>query len=157
MIKIPSVRRYKDLNTNIDDLYDDIVEELQKEKELNIVNEMEGTVKDTEKPFKTVTAVRQSIPRVFVGALREVTVTITGEADDHFVEVHTGAWLRNLAMPGAGGLLIAGPLGAGVAAGASGLVAANYQRKLWKKINELVNKNSKKELSIEKVEDLPSV
>ena len=153
---MPIVRRFKDLGTDIDSLYIDIVDELQKEKELNIANELEGTVKDTGKPFKTVTAVRESIPRAFVGALREVTVTITGDSDDFVVETHTGAWLSNLAMPGAEGLLIAGPIGAGVAAGASGLAAANYRRKMVKKINELVKKHSKKKLTVEKVEDIPT-
>ncbi|KXB07912.1 hypothetical protein AKJ56_02150 [candidate division MSBL1 archaeon SCGC-AAA382N08] len=94
--------------------------------------------------------------RVIVGALREVTITITGESDDFVIEIHTGAWFNNLAMPGAGGLLIAGPIGAGVAAGASGLVAANYRRKLGKKINELVKKHSERELTVEKIEEIPT-
>ena len=144
------VRRYKNLDTNIDDLYKAIVTELSNTKEMNVVNELKGKAND--KNFRSVTATRESIPRMFVGGLREVTVTVTGDPDDFIVEAHTGAWLRNLALPGAGGFLIAGPIGAGVGAGASSLVAVDYQRKLGKRIRDLVNQHSKKELTVDNIE-----
>lgn len=147
------VRRYKNLNTNINALYTAIVNELQANKELNIVNELKGDI--NEKPFRSVTAVRKSIPRTFVGALREVTVTLTGEPNDFVAEVHTGSWFSNLAMPGTAGLLIAGPLGGAVGAGASAIVAADYQRKLSNRIRDLVKENSKNQLLIENVENFP--
>jgi len=144
------VRRYKDMDTNIDDLYKAVVTELSNTKEMNVVNELKGKAND--KNFKSVTATRESVPRIFIGGLREVTVTITGDPDDFIVEAHTGSWLSNLAFPGAGGFLIAGPIGAGVGAGASGLVAVDYQRKLGKRIRDLVNQNSKKELTVDNIE-----
>lgn len=147
------VRRYKDLETDLDSLYKSIVKELSTTNELNVVNELKGKAND--KAFRSVTATRESIPRIFVGGLREVTVTITGDPDDFIIEAHTGAWLSNLIMPGAGGLLIAGPIGAGVGAGASGIVAADYQWKLSKRIRELVDKHSKKELTLKNIETLP--
>jgi hypothetical protein len=104
------------------------------------------------KPFMTAMAARRSIPRSFVGALREVTVSVIGEPNDFLVEVHTGAWLRNMLMPGTAGLIIAGPIGGAVGAGATAIVAVDYQRKLSKRIMELVKDNSKKEVTLDKVE-----
>jgi hypothetical protein len=144
------VRRYKDMDTNIDDLYKSIVTELSNSKEMNVVNELKGKAND--KNFKSVTATRTTIPRAFVGDLWEVTVTITDDPDDFIVEAHIDAWLSNLAMSGAGGFLIAGPIGAGVGAGASDIVAVDYQRKLGKHIRDLVNQHSSKELNINNIE-----
>ena len=150
---MPFVRRYKDADTDLDALYNSIVAELQNTKELNIVNELKGEANG--RPFWSVIAVRSSVPRAFIGALREVVVTITGEPNDFIVEAHTGAWFNNLTMPGLGGLLIAGPLGGIGAAGASAIVAVDYQRKLSGKVRELVKLSSKKELTLDMVENLP--
>jgi len=150
---MPFVKRYMGLGTDLDGLYKAVVKELQGVKELNVVNELKGEVNG--RPFRSVTAVRRSIPRTFVGALREITATLTGTSEDFIVEVHTGAWFSNLALPGAEGLLIAGPLGGIAAAGASAIIAIEYERKLWKRIRELVKENSKKELTIEKEEHFP--
>jgi len=147
---MPFVRRYQDLNTDLDALYKDIKRELQNTKELNIASELSGDINSV--PFKSVTASRESIPRVFLGGLREVTVTITGKPEDYLIELHTGAWLSNLVVPGTGAMLIAGPLGGLAAAGTTGLYAVNYQRTLKNKVKELVKKHSKKEYTAEKVE-----
>jgi len=95
---MPFVKRYMNLSTDLDSLYKGIVKELQDTEGLNVVNQLKGEING--RPFRSVTAVRESIPRAFVGALREVAVTITGEPDDFLLEVHTGAWFSNLAMPG---------------------------------------------------------
>lgn len=87
-----------------------------------------------------------------VGALREVTVSITGAPEDFLVEVHTGAWFSNIAMLGVAGLLIAGPVGFAVGAGTPIIIAYDYESKVWKKVRELVEKNSKKKLELKKVE-----
>jgi hypothetical protein len=152
---MPLVRRYMNLSTDLESLSKAIVKELQNTKELNIVNELKGEING--RPFRSVTAVRQSIPRTFVGALREVTVSMTGGPDDFLLEVHTGAWFSNLAMPGVEGLIIAGPLVGVAAATTSAIVAVEYQRKLWKEIAELIKANSKKELTEEKVEHFPTI
>ena len=92
------VRRYKDLDTDLDALHIGVVKELQSVKEMNVTNDMKGKV--NEKPFRNITAVRATIPRALVGSLREITVTITGTPTDFLVEVHTGSWFNNLAVPG---------------------------------------------------------
>jgi hypothetical protein len=147
---MPFLRRYQDLNTDINALYKDIKKELQNTKELNIVSELSGTVNDV--PFKSVTASRMSIPRVFLGGLREVTVTITGRPEDYLIELHTGAWFSNIMMPGTGGMIIAGPLGGLAAAGTTGLYAVNFQRTLKNRVKELVKTHSKSEYTDDNVE-----
>jgi len=147
---MPFVRRYKDLNTDLDALYKDVVKELQNEKELNIGKELRGDVNGV--PFMSVTAHRQSIPKLVTGTLREVTVTITGEKNDYLIEMHTGAWFSNLAMPYMGASILVGPLAGLAAAGVTGLMAAQYGRKLKAKIKELVKKYSKEMYSDDKVE-----
>lgn len=147
---MPFVRRYKDMNTDLEALYKDIVGELQNEKELNIGKELKGDVNGV--PFMSVTANRATIPKMVTGTLREVTVTITGERSDYLIEMHTGEWFSNLAMPYLGATILVGPLVGLAAAGTTGLMAANYGRKLKNRIKELVKKHSKEKYSDEKVE-----
>ena len=138
------------MNTDLEALYKDIVGELQNEKELNIGKELKGDVNGV--PFMSVTANRATIPKMVTGTLREVTVTITGERSDYLIEMHTGEWFSNLAMPYLGATILVGPLVGLAAAGTTGLMAANYGRKLKNRIKELVKKHSKEKYSDEKVE-----
>ena len=147
---MPFVRRYKSMNTDLKALYNDIVKELQDEKELNIGKELKGDVNGL--PFMSVTAHRDSIPKLITGTLREVTVTITGNKDDYLIEMHTGAWFSNLAMPYFGASILVGPLAGLAAAGTTGLFAAHYGRQLKDTIKALVKKHSSSEYSDEKVE-----
>ena len=149
---MPFVRRYKDMNTDLESLYKDIVKELQNEKELNVSNELKGDANGV--PFMSVTAQRASIPKLVTGTLREVTVTITGVSNDYLIEMHTGAWYSNLATPYFGASILVGPLAGLAAAGITGLYAAEYDRKLKGKIKDLVKKYSKEKYSDEKVETL---
>ncbi len=147
---MPFVRRYKDLGTNLDNLYQDIIKELQQEKDLEIAKENDGVINGVS--FKSVTAVRGSLPRAVTGTLREVTVTIAGVPEDWLLELHTGSWFGNMILPGTGGFLIAGPIGSAAAAGTTTVMAAQYGRKLKNQIKELVKKNSGKPYTAEKVE-----
>jgi hypothetical protein len=126
------------------------VAELKNEKELNIVEEKNGEVNGV--PFMSVTATRSSIPKMLMGSLREVTITITGNKDDYLIELHTGAWLSNLVIPYTSASLLLGPAVGAVAGGTAGLLALEYGRKLKNRIKELVKKNSKAEYTSEKVE-----
>jgi len=143
-------RRYKDLGTDLDGLHKDIKKELQQDKDLTIISETDGNINGV--PFKSITAMRATVPRVVTGTLREVSVTIAGVPDDWLIEVHTGAWFGNMVIPGAGGFLIAGPMGAAVGAGATAVFAREYGRKLKNSIKELIKKNSGKAYSESKVE-----
>ena len=143
-------RRYNDLGTNLDALYKDIKKELQQDKDLTIISETKGSINDV--AFKSVIAARATIPRALTGTLREVTVTIAGEPDDWLLEVHTGAWFGNLIVPGTGGFLIAGPIGAAAGAGTTMVIAGEYGRRLKNKIKELVKKHSGKTYTESKIE-----
>ena len=147
---MPFVRRYKNMDTSLKALYKDIVSELQNEKELNIGTELSGDVNNV--PFMSVTAHRASMPKALTGTLREVTVTISGKPNDYIIEMHTGSWLSNMIVPGTGAFLIAGPVGAVAAGGATALFAVNYQRKMKNRLKELIKKHSKKPYSDDKVE-----
>ncbi|MBL7080720.1 hypothetical protein ISS39_10385 [Candidatus Bathyarchaeota archaeon] len=147
---MPFVRRYKDLSTNLDGLYQDIKKELQQDKDLTVINENIGVINDV--PFKSITAARATIPRAITGTLREVNVTIAGQPDNWLLEMHTGAWFGNMILPGAGGFLVAGPFGAAATVGGTVVFAAEYSRKLKNKVKELVKKHSGKAYSESKVE-----
>ena len=100
----------------------------------------------------SITAHRVSVPKLITGTLREVTVTITGEKNDYLVEMHTGAWFSNMAMPYLGASILVGPLAGLAAAGVSGMYASQYGRKLKNTIKDLVKKHSKEMYSEDKVE-----
>lgn len=147
---MPFVRKYKDMNTDLEALYKDIAKELQNEKELDIGRELKGDINGV--PFMSVTAYRSSIPKLVTGTLREVTVTITGTSNDYLIEMHTGEWFSNLAMPYLGASILVGPLAGLAAAGTTGLMAAQYGRKLKGTIKDLVKKHSKAEYTADKIE-----
>ncbi len=147
---MPYVNRYKDLNTDLEAVYGDIKHELQTGKGLNVVKEQDGTVNGV--PFKSIFAVRESVPKALIGTLREVTVTITGVPDDWLLEVHTGAWLSNMITPGTGGLIVAGPLGGVAASGTATVYAIKFERDLKNRIKEIVKKHSEKPYTEDKVE-----
>jgi len=48
--------------------------------------------------------------------------------------------------------LIAGPVGFAVGAGVPTILAYDYERKLWNNVRELVEKNSKKPVTLKDVE-----
>lgn len=147
---MPFVRRYKDLNTNLDELYKDVVRELQNEKELDIAKETVGEVNGV--PFKSVYAVRATVPKAFLGTVREATVTITGRSEDYLIELHVGSFFENMIIPGTAVTMLGGPLLGFTAAGTTGFLTANFRRKLKNRLKELVKKNSKKEYTVDKVE-----
>ena len=147
---MPYVKRYKDLNTDLEAVYGDIKYELQTGKGLNVVKEQDGTLNGV--PFKSIFAVRESVPKALIGTLREVTVTITGVPEDWLLEVHTGAWFNNMITPATGGLIVAGPLGGLAASGTAAVYAIKFERNLKNRIKEIVKKHSKKPYTEDKVE-----
>lgn len=53
------VEHFKDLDTNIDNLYNSIKEEIQKEKSLKLVSEVKGEMNG--RPLRSITAVNTSL------------------------------------------------------------------------------------------------
>ncbi len=118
------VRRYRDTGTGLQAVYKCVRDFLQGTKGLNIVDEISGKIDG--KPFMSITANKASAPSFLVGALREVTISITGAPED-LVEAHTGSWFSNIAMLGIAGSLIAGPVRFAVSAGTPTSLALDYE------------------------------
>ena len=85
---------------------------------------------------------------VLAGALREITISIIGDSNNFAIEVASGSWFESLLIPGITGFLVGGPLGA-VGGTTVGLIMAyQFERKIWKRIREVINKESKRQPTI---------
>ena len=122
---------------------------LEDQKDLQIVSEYKGLLNSV--PLRSIVAVNKS-PKVWVGSLREIHVSITGDSNDYAVEVASGAWFGSLAWPGAVGLVVGGPVGlaAGVAVG--GIMAYEFEKHVWQKVLEVIKKQSAVQPSIDSIE-----
>ena len=97
------VEHFKAIDTNLDNLYNSIKEEIKKEKNLKIVSEIKGEMNG--QPLRSLTAVNTSLV-VLAGALREITISIIGDSNDFAVEVASGAWFESLLIPGITGFIV---------------------------------------------------
>ncbi len=155
------VEHYQGLGTDLEKLYHSIKQVIEDEKDLRIVSEYKGTLNNI--PVRNIVAVNTSA-KVLVGQLSEIHVSITGNPDDYAVEVASNAWFGSLVWPALAGLAIGGPAGlaagtaaggtAGLAAGATvgGIVAYEFERKMWKRIQEAVKKVSQVQPTLESVD-----
>ena len=143
------VQHYKGLDTDLDSLYNAIKHLLEDQKDLQIVSEYKGLLNSV--PLRSIVAVNKS-PKVWVGSLREIHVSITGDPNDYAVEVASGAWFGSLAWPGAVGLVVGGPVGlaAGVAVG--GIMAYEFEKHVWQKVLEVIKKQSAVQPTIDSIE-----
>jgi hypothetical protein len=146
---VVKVQHYKGLDTDLDSLYNAIKHLLEDQKDLQIVSEYKGLLNSV--PLRSIVAVNKS-PKVGVGSLREIHVSITGDPNDYAVEVASGAWFGSLAWPGAVGLVVGGPVGlaAGVAIG--GIMAYEFEKHVWQKVLEVIKKQSAVHPTIDSIE-----
>ena len=143
------VQHYQGLNTNLDILYNNIKQELQDQKDLEIVSEYKGTLNAV--PLRSIVAVNKS-PKVWVGSLREIHVSITGDPNDYAVEVASGAWFVSLVWTGAVGLVVGGPIGLAAGATVGGIMAYEFEKHIWNKILEVVKKESEKQPTLDSID-----
>ena len=143
------VQHYRGLNTNLDILYNNIKKELQDQKDLEIVSEYKGTLNAV--PLRSIVAVNKS-PKVWVGSLREIHVSITGDPNDYAVEVASGAWFVSLVWTGAVGLVVGGPIGLAAGATVGGIMAYEFEKHIWNKILEVVKKESEKQPTLDSID-----
>jgi hypothetical protein len=134
------VQHYRGLDTDLDNLYSSIKAEIENENNLQIVSEYKGEMNG--KPLRSIVALNKSI-KVFAGSLREIHVSILGTPDDYAVEVASGAWFGSILFPVAVGLLVGGPIGLAAGAAFGGIMAYEYEKHMWKKILEIVERESK--------------
>ncbi|HZL22719.1 MAG TPA: hypothetical protein VFC05_05305 [Nitrososphaeraceae archaeon] len=143
------VQHYQRLNTNLDRLYDNIKQELQNQNDLEIVSEYKGTMNSV--PLRSIVAVNKSA-KVWVGSLREIHVSITGDPNDYAVEVASGAWFGSLIWTGAVGLVIGGPIGLAAGATVGGIMAYEFEKHVWNKILEVVKKESQVQPTLDSID-----
>jgi hypothetical protein len=143
------VQHYRGLNTDLDKLYNEIKQTLEDEKDLRIVSEYKGTLNGV--PLRTIVAGNKS-PKVFVGSLSEIHVSIVGNPDDYAVEVASSAWFASLLFPGAVGFIVAGPIGLAGGMAVGGIMAYEFEKKIWKKISEVVKKESQVQPTLDSVD-----
>jgi len=143
------IQHYRGLNTNLDILYNNIKQELQDQKDLEIVSEYKGTLNSV--PLRSIVAVNKS-PKVWVGSLREIHVSITGNPNDYAVEVASGAWFVSLVWTGAVGLVVGGPIGLAAGATVGGIMAYEFEKHMWNKILEVVKKESEKQPTLDSID-----
>jgi hypothetical protein len=114
-----------------------------------IVSEYKGTMNSI--PLRSIVAVNKS-PKVWVGSLREIHVSITGNPDDYAVEVASGAWFGSLVWTGAVGLVVGGPIGLAAGATVGGIMAYEFEKHIWNKILEVVKRESEKQPTLDSID-----
>ncbi len=126
------VQHYKNLNSNLDKIYNIIKDTINQEHNLKIVSEYKGFLNSV--LLRSIIAINNS-PKVIVGALREIHVSITDEPNDYAIEVASGSWFGSLLIPGVAGLVIGGPIGLAAGATVGVIMAYEFEKKIWKKDN----------------------
>ena len=101
--------------------------------------------------MRSITAVNRSLV-VLAGALREITISIIGNSDDFAIEVSSGSWFESLLIPGATGFIVGGPFGAVSGTSVGLIMVYQFERKIWKRISEVVEKESKNKVTTQNVE-----
>ena len=149
VVNMARIEHFTNLDTNIDNLYNSIKEELSKEKNLKIVSEIKGEMNGM--PLRSITAVNKSLT-VLAGALRDISVSIIGHPNDFAVEVTSSSWFESLLIPGITGYIVGGPLGAVGGTTVGLLMAYQFERKIWKKIREVINRESKRKPAADEIE-----
>ncbi|HET6589430.1 MAG: hypothetical protein AB7V56_02090 [Candidatus Nitrosocosmicus sp.] len=142
------IQHYKGLNSNLERIYETIKNTIEQEKNLKIVEEYKGFLNGV--PLRSIIALNNS-PKVIVGSLREIHVSVTGDPNDYAIEVASGAWFGSLLIPGVAGLLIGGPIGLAAGATVGGVMAYEFEKNMWKKITEAVKNESENDVTLDKI------
>jgi hypothetical protein len=143
------VQHYKNLNSNLDKIYNIIKDTINQEHNLKIVSEYKGFLNGV--PLRSIIAINNS-PKVIVGALREIHVSITGEPNDYAIEVASGSWFGSLLIPGVAGLVIGGPVGLAAGATVGVIMAYEFEKKIWKKVTEAIKNESEHHPTLDSID-----
>jgi hypothetical protein len=143
------VQHYRGLHTDLDHLYEAIKKEIESQPNLQIVSDFKGTINDL--PLRSIVAVNKSL-KVIAGSLSEIHISITGNPDDFAVEVGSHGWFSSLLFPGAVGLIVAGPIGLAGGLAVGGTMAYEFEKHIWKKILDVVKRESKVQPTLDSIE-----
>jgi hypothetical protein len=91
-------------------------------------------------------------PKVIVGSLREIHISITGEPNDYAIEVASGAWFGSLLIPRVAGLVIGGPIGLAAGATVGAIMAYEFEKKIWKRILEAIKRESEHNPAVDSID-----
>ena len=79
-------------------------------------------------------------------------LSILGTPDDYAVEVASGAWFGSILFPCAVGLIVGGPIGLAAGATFGGIMAYEYEKHMWRKILEIVKRESKVQPTVDSID-----
>ena len=128
-------------NIEIEHLYEAIKKYLRDLK-LDIIHE------DKFSNYWSVKAYKGGKLNTTIGSVRDVEVMITGTENNYDLVLRTGAWGRDIFIPGALAGIITGGIGATAVAGAEIYRAYTFENNFWNWINKIVNELGKENASI---------
>jgi hypothetical protein len=105
-------------------------------------------------PLRSIVAVNKS-PKVWMGSLCEIHISITGDTNDHAVEVASGAWFGSLVWASAVGLVVddgGGPIGLAAGATVGGIMAYGFEKHIWNGILEAVKRESEIQPTVDSID-----
>jgi hypothetical protein len=128
-------------NVEIEQLYAAIKKYLQDLK-LDIIHE------DRLPNYWSVKAYKGGTVNTITGSVRDVEVMVSGSENNYDLVLRTGAWGRDIFVPGAIAGIITGGIGAAAVAAAEIYRAHTFEKNFWNWINKVINELSKGNASI---------
>ena len=135
-------------NIEVSDLYDAIKTHLQQDLKLDIIHE------DKFENYWSIKAYRGGKINTIIGSVRDVEIIISGAENNYDLVLRTGAWGRDIFIPGAIAGIAAGGIGAGVVAGLEIFRAYSFENDFWKWLNQTVQEIGKGKASISKPREI---
>ena len=132
----------------VSDLYDAIKRHLQQDLKLDIIHE------DKFENYWSIKAYRGGKVNTITGSVRDVEVIISGAENNYDLVLRTGAWGRDIFVPGAIAGIAAGVVGAGVVAGLEVFRAYSFENDFWKWLNQTVQDIGKGRASVSEPRDI---
>lgn len=123
-------------NVEIEQLYVAIKKYLQDLK-LEVIHE------DKLPNYLSLKAYKGGTLNTITGSVRDVEVMISGSDTSHELILRTGAWGRDIFVPGAIAGLFTGGIGAAAVAGAEIYRAYTFEKNFWKWINTIISELSR--------------
>ena len=123
-------------NTEVEQLYMAIKKYLQDLK-LEVIHE------DKLPNYWSLKAYKGGALNTVTGSVRDVEVMISGSENSHELILRTGAWGRDIFVPGAIAGLFTGGIGAAAVAAAEIYRAYTFEKNFWNWMNTIINELSK--------------